>query len=481
MKEGLYLLLANHSGSSLFRAWAFMLLHSLWQGLLIHIAAAFLLQYGKRMSAALRYNLLLLLFFTFLGACGCTLALQLHTAPNNLLAGLSWPDSIAVPDVSWWPFLTWAWLIVFLIRLGRFGLDLTNNYRLVQKGDGETNPYWQQRLDQLAALLGIIGRVRLVESSAVNVPAIIGMLKPVILVPLGVLASMPADQVEAVLLHELAHIRRKDYLDNLIQGMTEAIFFFNPALRWLSQQLRIERENCCDDLALAHVNSLTFVKALVSFQEHYLYRRAFPLAITGQQDRLLTRVRRITGRPESSSRQGRLYLLVCLFPMLLAGWFSLNLATFLFEQGSAIPRLSSSQPPRKTHPVITNDSTPIPKSQLIAKKESPNHAVFVIQHTDTVSSLSHQTDSISWISSTPSAVTATHDVTQIQYEKALLAYGEEMVRYKQALVDYSEEMVQHQKTLMDYREEMVQYRKTLKAYSQRPGRHSDDFPIKPPD
>ncbi|RYY51657.1 MAG: M56 family metallopeptidase, partial [Chitinophagaceae bacterium] len=281
-----YLLLADLAGSGIFRAWTFMLLHSLWLGLLLHMAAVFLLRYSKRMSAAVIYKLLLFLFFIFLVACGCILVLQLRTAPTGLMVG-SPLTSVAVSAFSWWPLLTWAWLIVFLIRSCRFGWDLTSNYQLARSARSETNPSWQHRLDQLAALLGISGRVRLLESSSIYVPVIIGVLKPVILVPLGVLASMPADQLEAVLLHELAHIRRKDYLVNLIQVIAEAIFFFNPGLRWISAQLRIHREHCCDDIALGHVDKLTFVQALVSFQEHFLYRRAFPLAFTGQKDRLL--------------------------------------------------------------------------------------------------------------------------------------------------------------------------------------------------
>ncbi len=229
------------------------------------------------------------------------------------------------------------------------------------------------------------------ESSAINVPAIIGMLKPVILVPMGVLASMPADQLEAVLLHELAHIRRKDYLVNLIQVMAEAVFFFSPGLRWLSVQLRIEREYCCDDIALAHVDRLTLVQALVSFQEHFLYRPAFPLAFTGLRDRLLARVSRITGRPISSSRQCRLCLLVYLFPVLLMGWFSQNHATFPLKPGPAISGLYGSQPPRKTGLIITPDPARVPQPQLIAEIESPHRTILAAQHSVAVSSVVHHT------------------------------------------------------------------------------------------
>ena len=461
-----YLLLADLAGSGIFRAWTFMLLHSLWLGLLLHMAAVFLLRYSKRMSAAVIYNLLLFLFFIFLVVCGCILVLQLRTAPIGLMVG-SPLTSVAVSAFSWWPLLTWAWLIAFLVRSGRFGWDLTSNYRLARSARGETNPYWQHRLDELAMLLGIRGGVRLLESSTIQVPAIICMLKPVILVPLGVLASLPADQLEAVLLHELAHIRRKDYLVNLIQVMMEAIFFFNPGLRWLSAQLRIQREHCCDDIALDHVDKLTFVQALVSFQEHFLYRRAFPLAFTGQKDRLLARVGRITGRPIASSPRGGLYLLVYLFPVLLMGWFSLSDAKFPLQQELAISKLSGSRHPMKRGMIVTRDQSLGPHTQRIARRKSSPGALFVVQHTHAVSSQMYQKDSISSISSAPLAVTATPEVAQSEYAKEMQAYGERMVLYK--------------KELQAYNEEMVQYKKTLQANNERIRQYLNDTAVKPPD
>jgi len=84
---------------------------------------------------------------------------------------------------------------------------------------------------------------------------VIGLVKPAILVPLGLLSNLPPGQVEAVLLHELAHIRRKDYLVNLLQSFAEAIFFFNPAVLWISSLIREERENCCYDIAIGGIKN----------------------------------------------------------------------------------------------------------------------------------------------------------------------------------------------------------------------------------
>ncbi|MCR6679580.1 M56 family metallopeptidase, partial [Escherichia marmotae] len=79
----------------------------------------------------------------------------------------------------------------------------------------------------------------------VKTPLVIGYLKPIILLPFGTIASLSPDQVEAILAHELAHIYRKDYLLNMLQALIEILFFFNPAIWWMSDYVRVERENCC--------------------------------------------------------------------------------------------------------------------------------------------------------------------------------------------------------------------------------------------
>ena len=97
-----------------------------------------------------------------------------------------------------------------------------------------------------------IGRaVRLLESTLVDVPTVIGWLKPVVLLPASALAGLSPHQLEAILAHELAHIRRHDYLVNLLQTLVETLLFYHPAVWWLSRRIRAERENCCDDLAVS--------------------------------------------------------------------------------------------------------------------------------------------------------------------------------------------------------------------------------------
>src|SRR5690606_19858334 len=103
--------------------------------------------------------------------------------------------------------------------------------------------------------LGLKERIQLLESVKVNLPLTIGWLKPVILFPAGMLSGMPADQLEAIMAHELAHIQRRDYLFNIVQNAIEILFFFHPAVWAISHRIRVERENCCDDIALRHCQS----------------------------------------------------------------------------------------------------------------------------------------------------------------------------------------------------------------------------------
>ena len=114
---------------------------------------------------------------------------------------------------------------------------------------------WQQRLAALARRMHVRGRdaISLHVCANIRTAAVIGWLRPVILVPASALAGLAPHQMEAVLAHELAHIRRHDYLVNLLQSVVETLFFYHPAVWYLSRRVRLERENCCDDDAVAVV------------------------------------------------------------------------------------------------------------------------------------------------------------------------------------------------------------------------------------
>ena len=147
------------------------------------------------------------------------------------------------------PQLVTAWSLGAALLALRFALGLAWVGRVRQGG---TLPGfdWQARLERLAAAVGLAQppELRLVEG--IDGPAVAGWWRPVVLVPGALLAKMSPDLLEALLAHELAHVRRHDYLVNLLQGLVESLLFYHPVVWWLSHRVRIEREQIADDLAL---------------------------------------------------------------------------------------------------------------------------------------------------------------------------------------------------------------------------------------
>ena len=127
-----------------------------------------------------------------------------------------------------------------------------------------------------AARLGISRPVRLLESALAEVPAVIGCLKPIILLPVQACTGLPAEQLEAILAHELAHIKRCDYAVNCVQVVVETLLFYHPAVWWMSRAIRRERERCCDDVAVSLCGDrFVYVKALTAMEACAAGRRAW--------------------------------------------------------------------------------------------------------------------------------------------------------------------------------------------------------------
>ena len=123
-------------------------------------------------------------------------------------------------------------------------------------------------LERMAKRLGLARAVEVLQSTLVKTPVVVGYFRPAILLPLCVVTGLPEAQLELILAHELAHIRRHDYLVNLLQTLVETLFFYHPAVWWLSRQIRNERENCCDDVAMAAVGSRAdYGRALLAIEE----------------------------------------------------------------------------------------------------------------------------------------------------------------------------------------------------------------------
>ena len=166
--------------------------------------------------------------------------------------------------------------------------------------------------------LGLRRTVRVLYSTLAKTPLVIGYFRPVILLPVGLATSIPAEQLEAILAHELAHVQRRDFLVNLLQTLVETVFFYHPAVWWLSRRLRAEREYCCDDRVVAALdNRAEYGRALLAIAE--LRGRGSALAMAASDGALLSRVRRIVGlQDRGGSPWSALSLVVCALVVLVA-------------------------------------------------------------------------------------------------------------------------------------------------------------------
>ncbi|HEV2483368.1 MAG TPA: M56 family metallopeptidase [Puia sp.] len=340
---------------TILRAVCWTLLHSLWQGLIVALIAGLIMVLTKKSSSSLRYTILCGLLFLFLGVSGYTFYHQLPTAASpavttvtsGLTAVASPSRNVAAPTAGAAGvagvavqsgiesliqyFDTHAALVVlvwFIIFLGRFvqmlsGLVYAQRIRHYQTSDAPTQ--WNERLQDLLDKLRIIRPVLLLESTLIKSPVVIGFLKPVILVPLGMLTHLAPDQVESILLHELAHIRRQDYLLNVVQNLVDTLFFFNPAMIWISSLIRTERENCCDDIAIRETRSRRrLIEALVSFHEYEQTAAGYALSFAAKENQVVRRVKRIVHKKNHSLNAGERVLLTTGLLILSAAFVTIN-------------------------------------------------------------------------------------------------------------------------------------------------------------
>ncbi len=303
--------------------WA--LVHFVWQAALIVLLLAAVLPACRR--STLRYGLACTALFLMLAAFAGTFLLAVPdrhgiARPANVLslaapgsgAPIGEPAPSALQRALPWlaPFWIAGALMVGLYRLGGW----LAARRLRKTGVFAAPAVWQRRLDELARRIGVSAPVALLESALAEVPVVIGVMRPAILIPAGLVVGLPAAQLEAILLHELAHVRRMDYLVNLLQTAVECLLFYHPAVWWVSNFMRAERENCCDDVAVAAQGDPGgYAAALLSLEERRVVREP-ALAATGGN--LMNRIRRLLLPPRRQPAAAGLMLSMLLLLALLA-------------------------------------------------------------------------------------------------------------------------------------------------------------------
>jgi len=236
--------------------WA--LLHLLWQGVLVAAILAATLALLRRQSANARY----------LASCGALLLLvglgvattyrmyepAVTTAVTNVdvvpLSGSTYKFADAAPAATFSMLsfisahldqIVAIWLVGVVILSTRLIFGWVGARRLARRGTQPAGEQWQRSLWRIASTLRLWRPIELLESAAVEVPTVIGWLRPVVLLPMASLSGLSTQQIEMVLAHELAHIRRHDFIVNLMQSVVETLLFYHPAVWWISQRVRVER------------------------------------------------------------------------------------------------------------------------------------------------------------------------------------------------------------------------------------------------
>ena len=338
--------LANLVQTPLAKALGWTLFHSLWEGtavaLFLLIALWMIRSAHFRYIAACIAALLILAGFAFTllrllpGNAG-TVKTIAPGLPQAAPAGYDWLPEISyrlrVADVL--PWFTPFWIIGVILFQVRGVVSWIAARRIRRRGTCSAPDHWQTRLLALCEAMRVSKPAALLESCLTDLPVVIGYLRPAILVPVGMLGGMAPNQIEAILLHELAHIRRWDYAINLMQMMVESFLFYHPAIWWISGVIRAERENCCDDLVVASsVDVHQYAAALTTLEENRWAAEKAALAATGGN--LVKRIRRLLSQP--TLREGPRTVLT---PVLAAGILAVTAALALTAWQTQAPAQST--------------------------------------------------------------------------------------------------------------------------------------------
>jgi len=309
----------------LINAVGWTIFHSIWQAVFAAILVGSILITCNQKSARLRYNLTLSAIFILFAASiitFCKVYNSIESENSNLIADKIVLNSNTItgfPTISPkseieilgniknlfdrnLPFIVSIWFLGVILFSLRITGGLLYIRRLRKFGIKTPNEQWPIILSNISSKINLKRIVNIFESSLVKIPVAIGYFKPLILFPLGILSTLPQNQVEAIIAHELAHLKRNDFIVNLIQTFIEAFFFYHPAVWWISSIINSERENCCDDIAIDYcLDSTVYSNALFNLQETCMHERNVVPAALGKRNNLYRRIKRMNSTNNSIS------------------------------------------------------------------------------------------------------------------------------------------------------------------------------------
>ena len=289
------------------------IVQSLWQCALVGSVGALIVMATRR--ASVRYcvwSVAMVIGFVWF-ALTIVSGMRIHKHPVAEMAVMDAPS----PDVLFFgiaaieqtypfgvsQFAAIGWLVGFMFVTLRFARQWFAAWLLRSRGVSAAGEPLEAVFNRLLVVFGLSGRVRVVVSSVVESPMVVGWIAPVVVVPASVVTMLSPEQVRLVLAHELAHIRRYDHLVNMLQVLVESVMFYHPVIWWISRQVRVEREHCCDDAAVRVCgDAVSYARALTELETIRVRSRAVLGLHHGGS--LMKRITRLLNESETRSMHG---------------------------------------------------------------------------------------------------------------------------------------------------------------------------------
>jgi beta-lactamase regulating signal transducer with metallopeptidase domain len=318
------------------------IIHSLWQGLLVYLGLRLIILLFPQLSSATKHNVALTALawitgwfaYTFINEINVHTWVAINTPAKDVLPAIfTLPAHITHSatfnerynyTIEWLlPYITIVYVIGLLFNTGQlvWSRKKINNIRQNMSIDVQL----QLKVDQFVAMLNITDKVRFGLSKLVDAPCMMGYFKPVILLPFTLSTYLTVEEIEIIILHELAHIKRNDYLINLGQQAMTVLLFFNPFAQLINRIINQERENSCDDIVIEASNKpLVYAHALLKLEQTRAQQWQLALAATGKKYHLLNRIERIMKTKKSIGNTRHILLAFALLAASITGLAWLN-------------------------------------------------------------------------------------------------------------------------------------------------------------
>lgn len=361
------------------------IMSSLWQTCFLWIVYKLILILKKSPSAYFKHNVAVLMvcssFVWFLGNLFSRIIYVPHALVNNSNAPfIDTADTSIIEQLPFYlrsllPYLSIAYILLLFFLM----IKLYASYRQVAfmaKKNLLLPPEYLQQFARTIALRFKSGKnIKVWISKQIHVPATIGFIKPVILIPAASINNLTCEQLEAIILHEFSHIKRNDYLVNLVISFIETVLFFNPFIGLFINIIKEERENCCDDFVLAYrYDPHAYASALLHLEQSRTTNLPFALGAVSGKKELLSRVKRITGNSPTDQfnyKQKLAALLTMTTIFCCLGWIS---AFKIKKESTAKPMIAATSAGNDSLStiVIANQANSSEKDKQVSNNYKPS-------------------------------------------------------------------------------------------------------------